>query len=54
MTKFICGIINVLIGFAILLGIPYFLNEWVFLCISWIPALLVLAYLGDIISEMEN
>lgn len=54
MKKFICGIINVIIGVAILLGIPYFLGDWIWLCISWFPALLVLAYLGDIIDEMKN
>lgn len=50
--KFLAALLNVAITLAVLLGIPYVAGNWGWLMVSWIPALLVFAYLADTINDL--
>jgi len=40
-------VINIIIGFIVLLGIPYLAGSWLWLIVSWFPALFTMMYLEE-------
>lgn len=47
MTNYFKRLISVTVGIFILIGFPYLLGSWIWLIISWFPALVVVIYLDN-------